>query len=287
MSRRALVEPEHALSITRQCELLGLPRSSYSYQPARESEENLRLMRQIDELYLERPFLGSRQMVEALARTYQVQVNRKRVQRLMRVMGLRSVLPQPGSSAPGPEHKVYPYLLREMKLERVDQVWSPDITYIPVQGGWFYMVAIKDWYSRKILSWELSNSMEVQFCLEALERALEGARPEVFNSDQGAQFTSPRFTQRLEQEGVKISMNGKGRCLDNVWIERFWRSLKYEEVYLKEYLDGVEAWRGIHNYVEYFNSQRAHQGLGGATPAEVYHANRLLDSPHKKSPFAV
>lgn len=274
MMRRAMVEPEHPqLSIVRQCELLGLSRATFYYEPATESDFNLELMRLIDGLYTKRPFLGSRKMVEELWRFHEVKVNRKRVQRLMRLMGIQSVLPRPGTSKRAPEHKVYPYLLRNLAMERPNQVWSTDITYIPVVGGWVYMMAIKDWFSRYILSWELSNSMDVHFCLVALQRALAKVAPEIFNSDQGAQFTSPQFTSVLEQAGVRISMDGKGRCLDNVWIERFWRSLKYEEVYLNEYTSVLDAWRGIHNYVQYFNNDRPHQALGYNTPAEVYFNN--------------
>ena len=278
MIRRAMIEPDHAtLSISRQCELVGLPRSSYYYKPATESVDNLRYMRLIDALYTQRPFLGSRQMIHALKREHDVHINRKRVQRLMRLMGIASILPQPGTSKPAPGHAIYPYLLRHVEIERVNQVWSTDITYIPVVGGWMYLVAIKDWYSRFIVSWELSNSMEVSFCQSALERALSFAQPEVFNSDQGAQFTSPKFTNLLTAREVKISMDGRGRYLDNIWVERFWRTLKYEEVYLKEYSTPVEAWQGLNNYIEYFNHRRAHSSLQHATPAEVYFGQRLLN----------
>lgn len=274
MMLRTMVEPQHPdLSIARQCQLLGLSRASYYYEPATESAANMELMRLIDGLYTKRPFLGSRKMVQELWREHKVRVNRKRIQRLMRLMGIRSILPQPGTSKPAPQHKVYPYLLRELKMQRSNQVWSTDITYIPLDGGWLYMMAVKDWFSRFILSWELSNTMDVGFCLVGLESALQRATPEIFNSDQGAQFTSPVFTGRLEQEGVRISMDGKGRCLDNVWIERFWRSLKYEEIYPRQYQDGKQAWEGINNYVEYFNNHRPHQALGYATPAEVYFNN--------------
>lgn len=278
MTRRAMIEPDHAtLSISRQCELLGLSRSSYYYKPATETAENLRYMRLIDELYTQGPFLGSRQMIHALKREHDVHVNRKRVQRLMRLMEIASILPQPGTSKPAPEHRIYPYLLRNVAIERVNQVWSTDITYIPVVGGWMYLVAIKDWYSRFILSWELSNSMEVSFCQSALERALYGAQPEVFNSDQGAQFTSLRFTELLSAREIRISMDGRGRYLDNIWVERFWRTLKYEEVYLKEYATPLEAWQGLDAYIEYFNHHRAHSSLNHATPAEVYFGHRLLN----------
>lgn len=268
---RSLIDPSHPeLSIVRQCELLGLARSTYYYEPASETVENLGLMQLIDALYTRRPFLGSRKMVTELAREHGIRVNRKRVQRLMRLMGIESVLPGPRTTRSAPEHAIYPYLLRNVEVVRVDQVWSADITYIPVAGGWVYLVAVMDWFSRRILSWELSNSMELQFCLVALERALRVGKPEVFNTDQGAQFTSPRFVNALEEEEIAVSMDGRGRYLDNIWIERFWRSLKYEEVYLNEYDSPMRAWQGIREYIEYYNTRRAHQSLGYLTPAQVY-----------------
>lgn len=274
--KRSLIDPHHPeLSIVRQCELLKLPRSTYYYNPSSESAENLELMRLMDRLFMERPTRGSRQLVDALARQHGLTVNRKRVIRLMQLMGIRSVLPQPGSSQRAPAHKLYPYLLRDVKIERVNQVWSSDITYIPVRGGWVYLVAVIDWYSRLILSWELSNSMEIHFCLIALERALHKAQPEIFNTDQGAQFTSPQFVEPLQTRGIRVSMDGKGRCLDNVWIERFWRTLKYEEVYLREYSSPFEAWQGIRDYIQYYNHERAHQSLNHATPAEVYFESQV------------
>lgn len=269
---RSLINPGHPkLTILRQCELLGLSRSTYYYEPAPETQENLELMKLIDALYTKRPFLGSRKMVTELAREHDLKVNRKRVQRLMRLMGIESVLPGPRTSTSAPHNAVYPYLLRNVEIQRVNQVWSSDITYIPVARGWVYLVAVMDWYSRMIVSWELSNSMELQFCLVALERALRAGKPEVFNTDQGAQFTSPRFVGVLEEEGVQVSMDGRGRYLDNIWIERFWRSLKYEEVYLNEYDSPMRAWRGIRDYIEYFNKERAHQSLGYLTPEQVFH----------------
>jgi putative transposase len=239
-----------SLSIRRQCELLGLSRSSYYYEPATESEENLALMRRIDELYLQRPFFGSRRMAEHLS-SPEAPVNRKRVQRLMQRMGIEAVYPGKKTSVAGEGHKIYPYLLRTLKVNRANQVWCTDITYIPLRHGFMYLAAVMDWYSRYVLSWQLSNSLDTSFCLEALESATEFGVPEIFNSDQGAQFTSQAFTGRLQELGVAISMDGRGRALDNVFIERLWRSVKYEDIYLKDYervddlYDGLEA---------YFNS---------------------------------
>ena len=245
-------------------------------------------MRCIDVLFTKRPWLGSRKMSKELMTEFGVRANRKRVQRLMRLMGLSSVLPQPGSSRPAPEHVIYPYLLRNVPIERVDHVWSTDITYIPLAGGWMYLVAVLDWYSRFVLSWELSNTMEATFCVDTLGRALKVSTPEVFNTDQGAQFTSPRFTSVLEQAGIKISMDGKGRCLDNVWIERLWRSVKYEEVYLNDYTNALIAWRRLAEYFSYYNWRRPHQSLDYQTPAQVYYGEQWqLFNPHNFTPLSV
>jgi len=225
-------------------------------------------MRLIDEQYLQTPFYGSRRMAAALG------LNRKRVQRLMRSMGLEAVGPRRGTTRPAPGHKIYPYLLRNVEILRPDQVWSTDITYLPLRHGFLYLVAVLDWFSRYVLSWRLSNTLEGSFCLEALEVALSGARPEIFNSDQGSQFTCLVFAGRLERSGVAISMDGRGRALDNVFVERLWRSVKYEEVYLREYSDGHEAQRGLENYFEFYNERRVHQALGYRTPAEVYREGR-------------
>lgn len=233
-----MIEPDHKrISVSRQAELLNLPRSSY-YRWIKggkgETDENLDLMRLIDEEYTRRPFYGSRKMRDYLRRQG-YRVNRKRVRRLMRLMGLRSLAPTPDTSKPAPEHKVYPYLLRGMEINRPNQVWCTDVTYIRLRGGFVYLVAIMDWYSRKVLSWEVSASMEASFCVSALERALRlYPAPEIFNSDQGSQFTSKDFTGTLKDAGVTISMDGKGRCMDNIFIERLWRSVKYEEIYLKD-----------------------------------------------------
>ena len=255
--------------MSQQCEILGLSRSSFYYEPATESAENLMLMALIDREYTDHPFLGSRGM-RAWLRREGHEVNRKRVQRLMRLMGLEAVYPKPRLSVGGAGHKVYPYLLRNVSIERVNQVWSTDITYIPMPNGYMYLTAVIDWYSRYVLSWRLSNTLDVGFCLEALEEALDRGRPEVFNTDQGVQFTSVSFTGRLESAGAKVSMDGKGRCLDNVFVERLWRTVKYEYVYLNrpEVVPALAA--GLTTYFGYYNEQRSHQSLEDQTPAEVY-----------------
>src|ERR1700687_49582 len=227
-----MIEPEHAsLSIRRQCGVVVLSRSSWYYECATASAENLRLMRRIDEEYLRHPFYGSRQM-SAWLRSQGEAANRKRVRRLMRLMGLGAIYPKPRTTQRHPDHRVYPYLLRDVEITRPDHVWSTDITYVPLRGGYLYLAAIMDWYSRCVLSWRLSNTLDVGFCLEALEEALSRGCPEVFNTDQGVQFTSASFTGRLESAGAQVSMDGKGRCLDNVFVERLWRTVKYEYVYL-------------------------------------------------------
>lgn len=253
------------LSVRRQCELLGLPRSSCYYAPGGESEENLALMRRLDELYTRWPFYGSRRLADELG------VNRKRVQRLMRLMGIEAIYPKRRTTQPGAGHKIYPYLLRGVEVERPNQVWSSDITYVPLCRGWAYLAAVMDWFSRKVLSWRLSNTMEAAFCREALDEALaSGVRPEVFNTDQGCQFTSSTFTGRLEELGVAISMDGRGRALDNVFIERLWRSVKHEDVYLRDYQGVRECEAGLAAYFAFYNARRRHQSLGRRTPAEVY-----------------
>lgn len=257
------------ISIRRQCELLGINRSSLYYQPAGESAENLRLMRLLDEQYTRRPFFGSRRMAQWL-REQGYEVNRKRVARLMSRMGIEALYPKPKLSRPEEGHRIYPYLLREVEVERVNHVWSADITYIRMTRGFAYLVAVIDWFSRFVLSWSLSPSMEALFCVEALERALRRGRPEIFNSDQGPQFTSDEFTGPLEARGIAISMDGRGRCLDNVFIERLWRSLKYEEVYLRDYASLAEARAGVASYFRFYNHERPHQSLSYRTPAAVY-----------------
>jgi putative transposase len=257
------------LSVSQQCELLDLNRSSYYYEPATESVENLDLMARIDREYTAHPFRGSRGMTAWLQREGH-EVNRKRVQRLMRLMGLEAVYPKPRLSVGGAGHKVYPYLLRNVPIERVDQVWSTDITYIPMPQGFMYLTAVIDWYSRYVLSWKLSNTLDVTFCLEALEEALSQGCPEVFNTDQGVQFTSASFTGRLEAAGARVSMDGRGRCLDNVFVERLWRTVKYEYVYLWRPSEVPTLVSGLTTYFGYYNEQRTHQSLEDRTPAEVY-----------------
>jgi putative transposase len=265
-----LVDPDdRVLSVTQQCELLGLSRSSYYYEPATETAENLSLMEKIDQEYTAHPFLGSRRMTTWL-RGKGHEINRKRVQRLMRLMGLEAVYPKPKLSVGGAGHKVYPYLLRNVTIERADQVWSTDITYIPMPTGFMYLTAVIDWYSRYVLSWRLSNTLDVGFCLEALDEALARGCPEVFNTDQGVQFTSASYTSRLETAGAKVSMDGKGRCLDNVFVERLWRTVKYEEVYLWRYETVPALQSGLMRYFSYYNGERRHQSLDDRTPAEVY-----------------
>jgi putative transposase len=271
--KRTLIESSaDAPSIRRQCDLVGLHRSSWYTQAAvaAEPEENLDLMTHIDEFYTAHPFYGSRKMVAVLGRKGFV-VNRKRVQRLMRLMGLQSVAPRPNTSRPHPQHKVYPYLLRGLSVVRPGQVYSTDITYIRVGRGFAYLTAVIDWHSRQVLSWRLSNTMDTAFCVEALEEALEryGA-PEIFNTDQGSQFTSVAFTGVLKANEIKISMDGKGRALDNIFVERLWRSVKYEEVYLKQYQTMQEARDGLSAYFRFYNHERPHQSLNNRTPAEVH-----------------
>jgi len=255
----------------RQCELLGVSRSSVYYEPVPANEEDLVLMELLDRQYLETPFYGTRRMAEALRRAGHP-VDRKRVRRLMRVMGLEAIYPRRRTSEKAKGHKVYPYLLRGLAVTRPNHAWATDITYIPMVRGFLYLVAILDWASRYVLSWRLSNTLDADFCVDALELALRAGRPEIFNSDQGCQFTSEAFTSVLLGAGVQISMDGRGRCLDNVFAERLWRSLKYEEVYLKAYSTVAEARAGIGSYLRFFNEDRPHQGLGYRTPREVYFA---------------
>jgi putative transposase len=264
------VEQEHPeISIRRQCELLGVNRAGLYYEPLGESRENLRLMRLLDEQYTRTPFYGSRKMTEWL-RVKGFIVNRKRISRLMEVMGIEAVYPKPKLSQPGEGHKIYPYLLGGLEVSRVNQVWSTDITYIRMAQGFVYLVAVIDWFSRYVLSWSLSLTMEIDFCIEALKGALRRGRPEIFNSDQGSQFTSEKFTGELLAKQIAISMDGRGRCMDNIFIERLWRSLKYEEVYLKDYSSVAEARTGIERYLRFYNQERLHQSLDYHTPAALY-----------------
>lgn len=269
-AKRVLIEPDHPeLSMAKQCELLGLARSSYYYQPRGENEENLLLMRLLDEQYTRTPFYGARKMVTDLATQGQF-VERKRVRRLMHLMGLEAIYPKPRLSLPGPTEQRYPYLLRGMSIERCNQVWSCDITYIRLQRGFIYLMAVIDWFSRYVLAWETSITLDTSFCLEALDRALQVATPEIFNTDQGVQFTSREFTNRLKAADIRISWDGRGRALDNIFVERLWRSVKYEEVYIKDYQSVPEAIRNLRDYFTFYNQERFHQALDYQTPAQVY-----------------
>jgi len=265
-----VVDRRHpSLSIVRQCRLLDISRSGLYYQSVGISEEDLTLMKLIDRQYLATPFYGARKITACL-KNQNYGVNRKHIRRLMRVMGLKAIYRRPKTSKPAPGHKIYPYLLDGMAITRPNQVWAADITYIPMARGFLYLVAIIDWYSRYVLSWRLSNTLDASFCVEALEEALEKGKPEIFNTDQGSQFTGEAFTGLLKQHGVRISMDGKGSYNDNLFIERLWRSVKYEEVYLKAYQDGREARIGLGNYFRFYNTERPHQTHGYRTPAEVY-----------------
>lgn len=252
-----------------QCEWLGLNRSTYYYEPCPESELNLRLMRLIDEQYMATPFYGWPRMT-AFLQGEGYAINHKRVQRLMQKMGIQAIYPKPRTSISTPGHKIYPYLLRDVEIMRPNQVWSTDITYIPLANGFMYLVAVIDWYSRYILAWRLSNTLEGIFCIEALQQALTWGRPEIFNSDQGSQFTASAFTDILRAAEVRISMDGRGRALDNIFIERFWRSLKYEDVYLKNYATVLALSLGLEQYFDFYNYRRLHQALNYQTPAQYY-----------------
>jgi len=268
--RRAVVDRRHpSLSVVRQCKLLDISRSGLYYQPTGISEEDLTLMKLIDRQYLVTPFYGARK-IAAWLKSQGQRVNRKRVRRLMCVMGLKAIYRRPRTSKPAAGHKIYPYLLSGLKITRPNRVWAADITYIPMARGFLYLVTIIDWYSRYVLSWRLSNTLDAGFCVEALEEALRKGKPEIFNTDQGAQFTSEAFTGLLEQYGVRISMDGKGSYNDNLFIERLWRTVKYEEVYLKAYQDGRDARISLGNYFRFYNTERPHQALGYRTPAEVF-----------------
>ena len=271
-ARRDLINATSThLSIAHQCELLNLNRSTYYLPPAVESAENLRLMRKIDEQYLKTPFYGSRRMTAVLERAGE-SVNRKRIQRLMRMMGLEGLFPGRRTTVAAPGAKVYPYLLRDRTLSRIDEVWSSDITYVPMKHGFMYLTAVIDWYSRYVLSWRLSNTLDSGFCLEALDEALSRGRPEIFNTDQGSQFTSREYTSRLEEAGVAVSRDGRGRALDNVFVERLWRSVKYEDIYIKSYDKVSELAMGLTAYFQFYDEDRLHQSLDYQTPGEVYRA---------------
>jgi putative transposase len=266
-----MVEKDHPrLSIVRQCRLLGLPRSTFYNVPRGEGDLNLLLMRLIDAQFLETPFYGSRQMCRHL-RHEGFAVGRRRVKRLMRKMGLTAVYQKPRTTVPHPEHRVYPYLLRDLRVERPDQVWCADITYVPMRRGYLYLVAIMDWYSRTVLSWRLSNTMDADFCVAALEDAMNRyGTPEIFNTDQGSQFTSQEFTRMLKSAGVRISMDGKGRWMDNVFIERLWRSVKWECVYLREFETGSQVRKALGDWFAFYNERRPHSAFDGQRPLDVY-----------------
>jgi putative transposase len=265
-----MVQAQQGLSLRRQCELLGVGRSGLYYEPVGTSDEDLALMRRIDELHLKWPFYGSRKLCHVL-RGEGLQVNRKHMQRLMRLMGLESIAPKPRTSEAAPEHPTYPYLLRNLAISRPNQVWAADITYIPMAHGFAYLVAVIDWYSRRVLAWRLSNTLDSSFCIEAVQEALSRfPKPNIFNTDQGSQFTAEAFTKVLRDAGVAISMDGRGRCIDNVFVERVWRSLKYEEVFLHAYDSMTEARAGIGRYFDFYNLERPHQALGYQTP-DAFH----------------
>lgn len=270
-ARRALVDRDDPdLPVTAQCQLLKVARSTLYYQPTPVDPDDLALMRRMDELYTKWPFYGSRRMVAAL-RQDDLNVNRKRVRRLMRVMGLETIYQKPNISKGHPDHKVYPYLLRGLAIERPNQVWCADITYIPMARGFVYLVAVMDWFSRRVLAWRVSITMEADFCVEALQEAIaRHGRPEIFNTDQGVQFTSAGFLEELESRGIRVSMDGKGRFLDNIFIERLWRSLKYEDVFIKAYGSVAEARQGIGGWLRFYNEERLHQALGYRTPRTVF-----------------
>jgi putative transposase len=258
------------LSVGRQCELLTLSRSSYYYQPSQETAENLRLMRAIDELHMEHPYYGVLRMQAELT-TAENPLNEKRIRRLMRKMGIEALYPKPNTSKPCPWNKRFPYLLRGLKINHPNQVWSTDITYIPMKNGFMYLCAIIDWHSKRILSWELSNTLDVSFCIDCLEDAIQNhAHPEILNTDQGSQFTSEAFIEKVLGNDIRFSMDGKGRATDNVCIERFWRSIKYEKIYLHGYDNTVDLFCGITEYMDFYNNRRKHQSLNYQTPESVY-----------------
>jgi putative transposase len=272
-----MIDPEHDLPIKQQAEVLGISRSTVYYEPRPISEEDLRLMRRLDELHLNYPFAGSR-MLRGLLWQQGLKVGRRHIKTLMKRMGIEAIYRKPNTSKPAPGHRIYPYLLRGLAITRPNQVWAMDLTYIPMARGFIYLAAVVDWFSRRILAWKLSITMEASFCIEALDEALSRhGKPEIFNTDQGSQFTSEAFTGRLKEEGIRISMDGKGRWRDNVFVERVWKSVKYEEVYLHAYETVTEARTSIGKYLEFYNSIRPHSSLNGFTPDQVYF-NRLPES---------
>jgi len=271
-----MLDPQYPnLSLSRQCQLVGVSRSSFYYKPTQVKPEDLELMRQIDEQYLKTPFYGSRSMTKHFRRLGH-KINRKRVQRLMRLMGIEAVYPRPRTSKPHPGHKIYPYLLRNLTIDRPNQVWAADITYIPLRRGFMYLVAVMDWYSRKVLSWRLSNTLDADFCVSALEEAIRlYGRPEIFNTDQGSQFTSQVFTKVLKDNDIRISMDGRGNFRDNIFIERLWWTVKYQYLYLHAFNDGAELRQGLKDWFRFYNKERFHQSLDDKTPDEVYYDLQL------------
>lgn len=269
--KRKLIEwNNQKISLCRQCELLSLSKGALYYEPVKRDQFSLSIMGFIDLQHIKTPFFGSRKMVAALQRCGYI-VNRKRVQRLMKLMGISAIYPKRSLSQKSKAHKIYPYLLKDIKIDNPNFVWSIDITYIQLRGGFLYLVAIIDWYSRYVLSWRLSNTLDVSFCLEALEEALDKGTPIIFNSDQGSQFTSKEFTQLLLDKGIKVSMDGRGRVFDNIFIERLWRSVKYEDVYLKGYETCKDVIDGLGRYFPFYNNQRPHQALGYKVPYEIHY----------------
>ena len=271
-----MVDPHHPnLSVSRQCRLVGVPRSSFYFKPQPVKPEDLELMRMIDEQYLKTPFYGSRSMIKHFRRLGH-KINRKRVQRLMRLMGIEAVYPKPRTSKPHPDHKIYPYLLRNLTIDRPNQVWAADITYIPLKRGFMYLVAVMDWYSRKVLAWRLSNTLDADFCVSALEEAIRlYGCPKIFNTDQGSQFTSQAFTKTLDENDIRISMDGRGNFRDNIFIERLWWTVKYQYLYLHAFNDGAELRQGLRDWFRFYNKERFHQSLDDKTPDEVYYDLQL------------
>jgi len=268
-----LVGPDAKVSVRHQCELLDACRSTYYYLACPETEENLALMRQLDEMHLEHPVYGSRKLT-VLLRQQGMEINRKRVRRLLGVMGVEAIYAKPRTSLPGPGHQIFPYLLRDLVVTGPDQVWCSDITYVPMATGFMYLVAVMDWWSRYVLGWRLSNTMDAAFCVDAWEMALRRGRqaPLISNTDQGSQFSSPVFVDAVQSAGVDVSMDGRGRWLDNRFIERLWRTVKYEDIYLQDYGGGLDAGRGLGKWFDYYDEERPHQALGYATPSQVYRA---------------
>ena len=270
--RRALIEPQHPqLSVVQQCELVGLARSSFYYQPVAPEPFTLAVMHAIDRIYTDYPFFGVRRIWISLREDFGYPVNPKRVHRLMQQMGIQAIYPRPRLSRPDPQQRVYPYLLRGVTVDRPDQVWCSDITYLRLRGGFVYLVVVMDWFSRYVLSWRISNTLDAAFCLAALEEALAAGQPLIFNTDQGAQFTSAEFTGRVEAAGVRMSMDGRRRVFDNIFIERLWRSLKYEDIYLKDYETVPALIAGLGAYFTFYNHRRPHQSFDYQTPAHVYY----------------